>query len=47
MTADLYLIPKTLGQDVLDYLSGRPYKEVAGLIHRLLALDPAPVKETP
>jgi hypothetical protein len=37
-----FLIPKELLQAIGDYLSTKPYAEVAGLISHIQALKPAP-----
>jgi hypothetical protein len=37
-----YVIPESLAQAVLEYLSTRPYREVAHLVGGLLSLQPVP-----
>lgn len=46
-TPPALIIPTELAQAVVDYLSGRPYREVANLIAGMVRLEPAPADDEP
>lgn len=47
MDKDIISIPTALGQALVDYLAGRPYREVAHLIAGLQQSASAPAKTAP
>jgi hypothetical protein len=46
-TEEMRLIPTSLAQELVNYLGGKPYKEVYALVPRLMQLPVAPVTEKP
>jgi hypothetical protein len=39
-TEPVYQIPESLFKGIVEYLSGRPFKEVGGAVPQLLAIKP-------
>ena len=47
MNENQFLIAESVANNVLAYLTTRPYKEVAGLVNILVNLQPAPIQQAP
>ena len=47
MNENQFLIAESVANNILAYLTTRPYKEVAGLVNVLVNLQPAPVQQAP
>lgn len=45
MSEPALILPTQLGQALIDYLAGQPYRDVYQLVAALQALQPAPTDE--